>query len=237
MFLRVFDGRKPLEGLRAVASCSRVAVPRTRSSGTQHASDRSNERKMSLLAGSLARKRPAIMLAALLFALIAIGTAGAAAPNRNVEFAIKATYLYKFSEFIEWPTTAFESGDSPATVCVVGDDPFGATLDKAIAGKQIAKRSIAVKRMAEVEPHSGCQVMYIANSPSESSAKAMDTIRGENILTITDGAVGDVRQGIINFVIANNRVRFEIDDHAAAENGLVISSKLLALATSVKPKG
>jgi hypothetical protein len=33
-----------------------------------------------------------------------------------------------------------------------------------------------------------------------------------------------------------NHVRFDIDDRAASADGLVISSKLLSLATSVKPR-
>jgi hypothetical protein len=40
---------------------------------------------------------------------------------------------------------------------------------------------------------------------------------------------------MINFIVADNRVRFEIDEAAARRNGLQISSKLLSLAASVRP--
>lgn len=167
--------------------------------------------------------------------LLSAAGARAATPDGSVEFAIKAAYLYKFGEFIEWPSAAFESDASPAVVCIVGEDPFGATLDKAVAGQKIANRTIAVKRLKVAESHSGCQVMYVAGKDAGVLEKAIAAVRGEGVLTITDGAAGPA--GIINFVIANNRVRFEIDDGAAANNGLTISSKLLALASSVKPKG
>jgi hypothetical protein len=48
-------------------------------------------------------------------------------------------------------------------------------------------------------------------------------------------SVSGVRRvrGIINFVISDGHVRFEIDKGAAAVNGLTISSKLLSLAVRV----
>ncbi|MGE4063034.1 MAG: YfiR family protein [Rhodospirillaceae bacterium] len=190
---------------------------------------------MALLSGRY-NLRPAAYLG-VVAAIIASSLAAAATPDASVEYAVKAAYLYKFGEFVEWPQSAFGSQNSPATLCIVGDDPFGATLDKAVAGQRIANRSIEIKRLKTATAGSGCQVMYVAGKDAESLGKAIGTVRGESVLTITDGAAGVVPPGIINFVITNNRVRFEIDDGAAAANGLTISSKLLALATSVKPKG
>jgi hypothetical protein len=42
---------------------------------------------------------------------------------------------------------------------------------------------------------------------------------------------------MIHFQIASNRVRFHVDDRAAAAAGLGISSKLMALALSVRTRG
>jgi hypothetical protein len=190
---------------------------------------------VALLSGGFKAAR--LARAAAFGLLLTAGTAGAATPDGSVEFAVKAAYLYKFGEFVEWPAAAFESDASPVVLCIVGDDPFGATLDKAVAGQKIASRTIAVKRLKVAEPHSGCQVMYVAGKDAAAVGQAISAVRGEGVLTITDGAAGAGPSGIINFVISNNRVRFEIDDGAAATNGLVISSKLLALASTVKPKG
>jgi len=56
------------------------------------------------------------------------------------------------------------------------------------------------------------------------------------VLTITDAPADARDTGIINFVIRDNRVRFEIDLDAAARNQLTISSKLLSLATKVRAR-
>jgi hypothetical protein len=61
-----------------------------------------------------------------------------------------------------------------------------------------------------------------------------DTPRGAGTLVVTDGTA---TPGIIHFVVRDNRVRFTVDDEGAAQSGLAISSKLLNVALSVKPRG
>ncbi len=62
-------------------------------------------------------------------------------------------------------------------------------------------------------------------------------MKGAPILTVTDSSMrGPGSKGVIDFVIKDNRVRFDIDDQAAAKNGLNISSKLLSLAVAVRPR-
>jgi hypothetical protein len=156
------------------------------------------------------------------------------AQNIPIERAIKATYLYKLAPFVEWPPGAFDGGSEPFRLCVVGNDPFGEVLDRAVAGQAVAERPIVVTRLDRAERDAHCQIMFVAGSDAQSSAAALAAVRGRPILTVTDGAREERSSGMVNFVIRDNRVRFEIDERAAAANGIVISSKLLSLAISVK---
>ncbi len=153
------------------------------------------------------------------------------------EFSVKAAYLYKFGGFVEWPETVFASAASPTKLCLLGDDPFGQILDKVVDGQRIADHPVVVERLKAVMPKSGCQILYISDRDDHKISAALEAVRGENVLTITDGARTPQTTGIINFVIAENRVRFEIDDQAASVNGVTISSKLLDLARSAKRRG
>jgi hypothetical protein len=157
------------------------------------------------------------------------------AQDATIEGAIKATYLYKFPPFIEWPRVAAAAAD-PFILCIVGNDPFGATLDRAVADQRIGNRPVILRRVAILGAESGCQLVYAAGSPAQSVASILAASRGRPIVTVTDGARDPQAKGIINFVIMDNRVRFEVDDRLAAECGLVISSKLLSLAAAVRPR-
>src|SRR5262249_27646393 len=149
------------------------------------------------------------------------------------EAAIKAAFLYKFGFFVEWPESAFTGSDSPINLCIVGPDPFGAALDDAVKGKKVGNRSVAVHRIGALSPDVRCHIVYLAES---AAAQSLAALKKSDVLTVTDTNAGADRVGIINFVVRDKRVRFDIDDAAAASVGLTISSRLLSLALEVKPR-
>ena len=162
--------------------------------------------------------------------LLAACCMGAAQAGESLEYGIKATYLYKFAPFVEWPEKVFPSPESPINVCVSGANPFGGALDRIVTGQRVGGRPIAVRHLGQIAPDSGCQIAFLGGSPEQSAAQAAALLRGQPVLTVTDGSGG----GIVSFVIVDNRVRFAIDKNAADEAHIVISSKLLSLAVETR---
>jgi YfiR/HmsC-like len=150
------------------------------------------------------------------------------------EYAVEAAFLYKFGLFVEWPDSAFSSPASPVNLCIVGDDPFGKSLDTVVAGAQVKGRNVVVRRLQTVGRNPSCHILYAGGSEEQSKAQIIQTVRGSNVLTVSDGQESEPDTAIINFVIADKRVRFDIDDEAAAENNMLISSQLMNLALNVK---
>jgi hypothetical protein len=173
--------------------------------------------------GTVSRMRTVVLLAA-----ACIAVPGAAAAAEPLEYAVKAAYLAKFPFYVEWPPAAFGGTASPVVLCIVGDDPFGATIDEAVAGQQVQGRAIAVRRLKTIARDSGCHIAYVG---AEARGEAL---RGGAVLVVSDSPNGG---GIINFVLRDNKVRFTVDDEAAFQNGLAISSKLLSVALSVRARG
>ena len=147
--------------------------------------------------------------------------------------AVKATYLYKFAPFVEWPASAFASPSSPFYLCILGDDPFGLALDQEVVGQRVGEHPALVRRLARVEAGAGCHILYVGGSRTQSVADAIRGVKGEPVLTVADR--GPASSGaIIQFVVKDNRIRFDIDTQAAAANHVAISSKLLSLAISAR---
>jgi hypothetical protein len=90
-----------------------------------------------------------------------------------------------------------------------------------------------VMRLDRVDRGAPCNILFVGPSRRQPAAEALDRVRGQPILTITDEAGDPATRGMIDFVLKDTRVRFRIDPRAAERSGLVISSKLLSLA--VKP--
>lgn len=164
----------------------------------------------------------------------AAGLAGAACAGVALDSDVKAAYLSKMGLFVEWPASAFPTPTSPVTVCIVGDNPFGDTLDKLVEGQHVGGRPIVVRYLKSVAARSGCGIVYIGPSETASAGPILSAIAGESVLTVTDGAGEGAPSGVINFVNRDNRVRFIVDAHAAAQRRLVISSHLLSLAFAVR---
>ena len=177
-------------------------------------------------------RRLAPLILAALFLQPAAGAEGT-----GLALAIKATYLVKIQPFITWPASSFPNPGSPFLICVAGEDPFGSLLDRAVAGLSHQDRAMMVRRLPATDTGPGCQILFIASSDPQLLRRTLAAVRGKPVLTVTDAVTDDDAQGIINFVEIDNRVRFAIDDDAAEQGGLDISSKLLSLAVSVRHKG
>lgn len=175
-----------------------------------------------------------LLLVAIAACLPALATTHARAQTPSVEYAVKATYLYKFAPFVEWPASAFEPSES-LVICVVGSDPVADLVDEAVKGQAVLGHPIDVMHLPASSTDARCHILYVALRGA-AAAGALEHVRGKPVLTVTDAAHEPRATGIVNFVVQDNRVRFEIDLGAAAENHLVISSKLLNLASRVSPK-
>ena len=182
------------------------------------------------------RRRRILSAAALSFFALWSNFVAAAAVLPSLEYAVKATFLYKFAPFVEWPDGSFGSASSPLVICVVGNDPVGGMIDQVALGQRIGERAIEVRHLQSVGRQSGCHILYIAQPDAPSAMQAANAVRGTPVLTVSDMARGAGAPCIVRFVVQNNKVTFDIDNAAAAESQLAISSRLLSLARSVRPK-
>lgn len=168
--------------------------------------------------------------------MLPVATLPAAPPQPDVslEYAVKATYLYKLAPFVNWPPGTFTSPDAPFDICVLGRDPFNGFLERAVSGRRLGTHPFKVLRLSALAPGDDCQVVFISYARAGQIHEALQALDGKPVLTVTDSEDADASGGIVQFVISEGHVRFEIDNAAAARNHLVISSKLLSLALAVK---
>ncbi len=150
-------------------------------------------------------------------------------------YQIKAAYLYNFSQFVEWPDSTFIGSDTPLVIGVVGEDPFGSYLDGIVAGEVVAGHPMSVRRFDLGEEIEDCHILYINVSEVTHAAKIIQNTEGKGILTVSDMPEFLETGGMIQFIAANKKIRFQINPEASESAGLKISSKLLRLAEIVNP--
>lgn len=163
-------------------------------------------------------------------ALVALGAVlGGPAGANELEYAVKAAYLPKLMSYVTWPRPT-----GALTICVAGTDPFGPLLEQAADGQSIDGRPVLTRRLAPGAPAGDCSLVYVGDGGSTAAGMLKATAP---MLVVTDASRGAPARGDVHFVVRDKRVRFHIDQAAAARKGLAISSKLLSLALSVKTRG
>ena len=150
------------------------------------------------------------------------------------ESQVKAAFLFNFVKFIEWPEESLRENGGRIRLCVLGAGPFAPQLERMVAGKSVNGRALEVVNVSLGGPWSHCQMLFVGSAQAGALHKLLDDLRGDSVLTVGEGSEFLRQGGAIRFFLLDNHVRFEINLDAAEQARLKISSKLLALAQSVR---
>jgi hypothetical protein len=176
----------------------------------------------------------------ILTATTALGHSPTTASNGSLEYEVKAAFLFRFAQFVEWPAETFKGASEPFTYCTIGEDPFRGTLERTLDGKTLGQRALRVEHLNGAGKIAECQVLFIGGSRDKQHIEeALASAGSLPILTVGETDQFAKNGGAIGFCTEANKIRFEVNLDAAGKAGLKISAKLLALAKTVlgTPKG
>src|ERR1700682_961620 len=105
------------------------------------------------------------LFAAMAFAVVLIGACNLSAQAPKItEYQVKAAYLANFGRFVEWPPSAAVAKSETFNICVLGQDPFGADLDAAVAGETIGGARVLAKRISRPQDAVDCRLLFLSSS-------------------------------------------------------------------------
>ena len=171
-----------------------------------------------------------LLLAVLASTSLLLPARAATAAGTTPEYQIKAVFLFNFAQFIEWPPAAFADPQAPLIIGVLGDDPFGASLDETVRDEVIGPRKLVVQRYRRVEDITHCHILFISPTEKRRLPQILESLRGAGVLTVSEMDQFTQFGGMINFFKQENTVRFEINVEASRTAKLKISAKLLQVA-------
>src|SRR6202050_4596542 len=174
-------------------------------------------------------RRAVLRVSLLLCGLVIGGQAQSAG-----EYQVKAAFLFNFAKFVEWPPAAFFA-DARLQICVLGQDPFGVEFEQSIVEKIVQGHKIKLAHPDDVPQARACQILFIASSEKQRMRDILRGLKGASVLTVADTPSFIQSGGIINFVLDQEQVRFEINLKAAELAHLKLSARLLTVAKLVLP--
>ena len=149
------------------------------------------------------------------------------------ENEVKAAYLYNFAKFVEWPAHKFANSSAPFQFCVMDDESFQEELSRFVQNKTVAGRPVNVVGIKSGGEPSSCHILFVKSPKQAQAREAITMQRATNVLTVGQNKDFVAEGGIINFILENDRIRFEVNHRAAKEAGLRISARLLTVAKLV----
>jgi hypothetical protein len=157
-------------------------------------------------------------------------------PLNTREYQIKAAFLFNFTQFVEWPAASFATDQSPLIIGVLGENPFGSFLEETVSGEKVNGHPLIVQYYKNIEDIKQCHILFINTSEVNKLKQVIGSLKGKNILTVSDASNFLQEGGMIRFFTKNNKIQLQINLEATKTANLLISSKLLRLAEIFIPK-
>lgn len=181
--------------------------------------------------GSLARRTGLCVLLGIVSCPLALPAARAQAAQATVE-QVKAAYLHKFPDYVQWPAGAFAGPDSPMVVAVAGADDVYVEL-QGLAQSHPPGRRMKVLHLSRPDPGTPVHLLYIGKDFARELPAWIAAYRDRPVVTVADAPRGLEAGAVMNFVEVGDRVRFEASPAAAGRTGVRLSSRLLGVAERI----
>jgi hypothetical protein len=146
------------------------------------------------------------------------------------EYQIKAAFLFNFAQFTEWPPEALADPQAPLVIGILGSNPFGDFVEQTVRNELVHGRRIAVEYYTKVTEIKTCHILYVGQSEADRLERVREAVKGKPVLTVSDIENAGTHGIMIEFLTAQNRIRFRIDAETAKAARLVLSAKLLRVA-------
>jgi hypothetical protein len=151
------------------------------------------------------------------------------------EHQVKAAFLYKFLGFVEWPPQSFERAESPLVIGVLGSDALADELVATVIERTVRGHPLEVRKLKRGDSLAELHVLFVGRSDSATLPGLLSPTKGRPLLTVTESDEALAQGSTINFVVVDNKVRFDVALGSAEQRSLKISSRLLAVARKVLP--
>lgn len=135
----------------------------------------------------------------------------------------QAVFMYNFTRLIEWPSD-YKSGDF--VIGIYNANEMYSELKSFTQGKSVGSQSISVVKFASAQTIGKCHILFVPFSKTKELPVIVNTLAGSKTLIITEKK-GSLEEGAtINFVIVEDKLKFELKVSNATKLGLKVSQNL-----------
>ncbi|UXP30793.1 YfiR family protein [Reichenbachiella agarivorans] len=159
------------------------------------------------------------IISALLLSIACLGNQAFAQESK-----FKALFIYKFAEYVQWPTSP-----TVLTVGIVGTSD----VKEKLASFAETKGGLEVISIKSASDAAKCHMLYVPESEEKNLSLYTSFINKKSILLVSDNSSKVGKGADIGFYLEDGKLRFKIDKNNIESKKMIPSSKLLALGQSI----
>lgn len=147
------------------------------------------------------------------------------------EFRLKGMFVYNFTRMVSWPSE-YQTGDF--IIYTFGNSPINKEISDIAAQRTVGNRNIVHININNVNSISRGHIIFIPRSESRNISNVYDELKRKKIPALIITETESIHnKAVINFIVAENRLRFQLNDRAGIELGLNFGTEILRLAVQV----
>jgi hypothetical protein len=158
-----------------------------------------------------------------LFVLLALTFTAANAQN----YKLHTVFIFSFTRYVIWPDT-YNQGEFE--ILVLGDSPIVGALEEMAKAKKVGDRSIKVTKINSPSEIRKCNILFIPTGKSSQLPDAMAKVSNQSILVITEEPGLGAKGSVINFIMKEGKLAFELNQSAVSKQNFKIANELSRLA-------
>jgi hypothetical protein len=138
-------------------------------------------------------------------------------------------FIYNFSRLIEWPAN-YRTGNF--IIGVLGSTEIATELETYTKGKKVGSQNIQVVRYKTPAEIQNCHIIFISFSRTKQMAEVIPVLKGKSTLIISEKSGALVEGSAINFIVTEDKLKYEINADNASKFGIKFSAKLQEMSAS-----
>jgi len=152
--------------------------------------------------------------------------------NYDTNSKFKAVFLYNFTRYFEWSD---KKKVGNFVIYVVGKNENLISELKTLASKKkVGNQDIEIKNSFVFDPSISSQIIFLLSDVSKSIAEVTSKSKAKSTLVVAETPNACKTGSSINFVVVENKLKFEYNKSNAIKSGLKTNDDIRALAINIE---
>lgn len=149
--------------------------------------------------------------------------------GQQTDYKYHSIFIYNFTKYLQWPP----SSATEFVIGIVGNSDITPELEKMAQNKMVGAQKIVVKKFSSHSEISACQMLFVPQGQNKHINDIVAKAHKNGTLVITESPGMATKGSNINFVIKDNRWRFELNKKSTEEANIKVSNELVKLSIPV----